>query len=371
MALSNKTDPVEAERRLTEWLGRKLPDADEVRVHGVEVPSASGLSTETILFGASWRSDAVQHDERLVARVEPSGPAVFPSYDLETEFKVIKAVGEQTNVPAPKVLWHEGDPSVLGAPFVVMERLDGRVASDDPPFTTTGWVLELSPEQQATLCDNALRAMTDIHRADWKALGLGFLDRPDLGATALDQQLAYWENTFEWAAEGDSNPTVEAAFDWIAENRPPEDEPLVLNWGDARLGNLLIADDLSVAGVLDWEMVALASPELELGWWLLLLRHHTEGIGAPMPPGFPSREETIARYEELTGHAVKHIDFYEAFAALRLSILMHRAGNMMTAAGLLPRDAPMKLCNPASQLLAKLAGLPAPEGLAQSFIGNR
>ena len=59
------------------------------------------------------------------------------------------------------------------------------------------------------------------------------------------------------------------------------------------------------------------------------------------------------------------------FAALRLSILMHRAGNLMIAAGLLPPDAPMKLNNPASQLLAKLIGAPAPERRAQSFIGNR
>jgi aminoglycoside phosphotransferase (APT) family kinase protein len=352
MALSNKTDPQAAERALATWLSEKQGHA--VRVSGVEIPSEAGLSAETILFEADGRA--------LVARVRPSGAAVFPDYDFAAEFRVLQALGA-TELPVPEVLWHEPDPSWLGGEFIVMERLYGRVPTDDPPFTATGWVLDLTAEQQATLCENALQIMVGVHRADWS--GLDFL------RCGLDEQLEYWQQTFEWAAEGEPNPTVEAAFEWVRENRPADDEPLVLNWGDARIGNMMFADDLSVAGVLDWEMVAIASPELELGWWLFMLRHHTEGIGAPLPPGFPSREHVIARYEELSGHAVRHIDFYEAFAALRLSILMHRAGNLMIGAGLLPPDAPMKLNNPASQLLAKLTGLPAPEGATQSFIGNR
>jgi aminoglycoside phosphotransferase (APT) family kinase protein len=94
-------------------------------------------------------------------------------------------------------------------------------------------------------------------------------------------------------------------------------------------------------------------------------------VGAPLPEGFPSREAFVARYEELTGATVADLHFWEVFAAVRLSALMHRAGNLMIGAGLLPPDAPMKLNNPASQLLAKLLGLPAPEGAAQSFIGTR
>jgi aminoglycoside phosphotransferase (APT) family kinase protein len=370
MALSNQTNPEQAERVLTPWLAAKLPSARGVRVFDAHVPSAAGLSAETILFEAVWSEDGTERRRSLVARVRPAGASVFPDYDFEAEFRVLQAVG-RAGLPVPEALWYEPDASILGGEFIVMERLYGQVPTDDPPFTVTGFVLELSAEQQAALCDNALQVLAKIHAVDWSGAGLDLLDRSELGAAGFDQHLAHWENTFEWAAEGEPNPTVEAAFEWVREHRPTEDEPLVLNWGDARIGNMLFADDMTVAGVLDWEMVSLGSPELELGWWLFLLRHHTEGIGAPLPAGFPTREATIARYEELTGHQVEHIDFYEAFAGLRLSILMHRAGNMMIAAGLLPPDAPMKLNNPASQLLAKLVGLPAPEGAAQSFIGNR
>jgi aminoglycoside phosphotransferase (APT) family kinase protein len=302
--------------------------------------------------------------------VRPNGASVFPDYDFHAEFRVIQALG-RAGLPVPEALWYEPDTSVVGGEFIVTQRCYGQVPTDDPPFTVTGWVLDLAPEQRAALCENAIQVLARIHAVDWHEQGLAFLDRRELGWLGLDQHLAHWENTFEWAAEGESNPTVEAGFEWIRENRPTEEEPIVLNWGDARIGNMMFAKDMSVAGVLDWEMVSLGSPDLELGWWLFLLRHHTEGIGAPLPAGFPTREETIARYEQLTGHQLKHIDFYEAFAGLRLAILMHRAGNLMIDAGLLPPDAPMKLNNPASQLLARLIGAPAPEGAAQSFIGNR
>ena len=372
MALSNRTDPEVAARNLTAWLARKIEGASDVRVSDLRIPSASGLSYETILFDASWRdAGGTERSEALVARVQPIGETIFPERTLELEYRVMKALGEHTSVPVPRMRWLDRDASVLGAPFAVMGRVDGRVPPDDPPFTAAGWVLELGPDEQSRMVENGLAALAKIHAADWRALDLGLLAKPDLGASPLDQQIAWWKRTFAWAAPGEPNPTVEAGFRWVEANRPKETEPIVLNWGDARVGNMIFPDDLSVAAVLDWEMVSLASPELDLGWWLFLFRHHTEGIGMSPPPGFPSRERVIGRYEELSGHRVRHIDFYETFAALRLSVLMHRAGNLMIGAGLLPADAPMKLSNPASQLLAKLLGLPAPTGTVQSYIGNR
>ncbi|HEX3899316.1 MAG TPA: phosphotransferase family protein [Mycobacteriales bacterium] len=370
MALANTRDPQESAAQLSAWLQTKLDGATDVVVTDVETPQASGMSNETLLFTASWNEGGTAKTGRYVARVAPQTAGVFPRYDLVAEQRVMQALNAHSEAPTPATPWVETDESVLGSQFLVMERLDGRVASDDPPFTAAGWVLDLTPEQRAAMCDNALIALAAIHKADYLELGLGFLDRPDLGKTPLDQQIADWTQTYDWAREGEVNPTIASGFEWIAANRPT-DEQTVLNWGDARIGNMLVADDMSINGVLDWEMVTIGSPDQDLGWWLFLLRHHTEGIGMELPAGFPNREQTIARYEELAGNRVDNIDFYEAFAALKLSILMHRAGNMMIAGGMLPPDAPMKFSNPASQLLAKLIGAPAPTGTSQSFIGNR
>jgi aminoglycoside phosphotransferase (APT) family kinase protein len=137
------------------------------------------------------------------------------------------------------------------------------------------------------------------------------------------------------------------------------------------VGNIIFSDDLAPAGVLDWEMVVLASREQDLGWWLFLMRHHTEGVGLPLPAGIPDHGETIDYYERITGHKVRNLDYYEILGGTRLAILMVRAAHMMIAAGMMPPDSPMAQSNPASQLVAKLLDLPAPTGTTTSFIGNR
>lgn len=365
MALSNKT-PDEVRGGLESWLETRIPGA---RITSCTVPAASGMSNLTILFSAETGAG----EEHFVARVAPDGPAVFMQYDLAKEATVMNALAG-IGVRVPVVRWVEQDPSALGAEFLVMERATGRVPADDPPFTATGWVLDdLSDAERRLLCENSLDALATVHDADWKGLGLGFL-APAGGATAdavLDADLDLWTRVYDWARADDVNQTVEAGFAWLRENRPADDREPVLVWGDARIGNMMFADDLTVNAILDWEMVGLGQPDAEVAWWLFLLRHHTEGIGMPYPSGFPTRDEVIARYEQASGRPVPHVDYYEVWAAVRLAVLMHRAGNLMIEIGLLPADAPMKYSNPASQLLASLIGAPAPTGDAQSFIGNR
>jgi aminoglycoside phosphotransferase (APT) family kinase protein len=370
MALTNKIDAERAARNLSKWLATQLDGARDIEVSGVRVPSASGLSTETVLFDTTWNQAGVRRTQGMVARVQPDGPGVFASYDLQKEATVMRALADHTPVPAPKILFYSDDAAVLGSPFLVMARVDGRIPSDDPPFTAAGWVLDLTSEQRAQLWENGLDVLAGIHQVDWRGLGLESLDTPEQGG-GLTAQLEHWEQTFGWAAEGEPNPTIEAALRWLRENQPAHEGEKVLNWGDARVGNLIFGEDLSVAAVLDWEMVCLASREMDLGWWLFLIRHHTEGIGLPLPDGIPDATESIARYERTTGHHVRDLEYYEIFAGTRLAIIMVRAAHMMIDAGLLPPGAPMAQNNPAGQLVAKLLDLPAPTGDTVSFIGNR
>lgn len=368
MALANK-DPEALREGLQQWLARRIPDAADLSIDQLEVPPASGMSNLTVLFSASWSNDAQAISKQFVARVAPEGPAVFPTYDLGKESTVMNALAG-AGLPVPAVHWVEEDPGVLGAPFLVMDRAFGRVPGDDPPFTAAGWVLELTAEERLRLCENSLEAMAAIHNADWRALGLGFLAPTD-GTSVLDAEIATWREFYGWARGGDTNPTVEAAFDWLRDNRPDDPREPVLNWGDARIGNMIFGDGMQANAILDWEMVGLGHPDADLAWWMFILRHHTEGIGMPVPSGFPSRDDIVAIYEKVSGRFIDHLDYYEVWAATRLSIIMHRAGNLMIELGLLPPDAPMKLSNPSSVLLAKLIGVGAPSGEAQSFIGNR
>jgi aminoglycoside phosphotransferase (APT) family kinase protein len=370
MALKNIIDTDLAAKRLADWLASKMPDVQDITVTDVHVPGAGGLSNETVLFTANWQQGGATTTRGMVARVQPDGPGVFPDYDLHKEANVIKALGEHSPVPVPDVYFFEDDPSVFGSPFLVMQRIDGRIPADDPPFTSSGWVLDLTAEQRAQMWHNSIDVLAQIHAADWRELGLDFLDTPE-NHSGLDAGLAQWRRTFEWAAEGEPNPTIEAALRWLEENKPNGDEPKVLNWGDARVGNIIYSDDLVPVAVLDWEMVTLASREQDVGWWLFLMRHHTEGVGLPLPDGIPGHRATVDHYERITGHRLQNLHYYEVLAGTRLSILMVRAAHLMIAAGLMPPDSPMAQSNPASQLVAKLLDLPAPAGATASFIGNR
>lgn len=370
MALKNSIDTQIAEKRLAAWLSDHYPHAEKLRVHDLNIPASAGLSNETVLFAATWEQDGRTRTRELVARVQPEGEGVFPSYDLGKEARVISALHEASIAPVPGIVAYVEDASVLGSPFMVMERVVGQIPSDDPPFTAGGWVLDLTAEQRTRMWENSIDVLAKIHSTDWVGLGLGFLDTVENGSD-LDAQLAYWNRFFEWATEGEPNPNIEYALKWLADNKPRAVSEKVLNWGDARVGNIIYDEGLMPAAVLDWEMVTLGAPEADLGWWFFLERHHTEGIGMPVPEGNPTREQTIARYEAASGRKLADLHYYEVFAGTRLAIIMVRAAHMMIGAGMLPPDAPMALSNPASQLMSKLLELPAPAGATTTFIGNR
>ena len=346
--------------RLATWLAARIPDASDLRLSELRAPQNSGFSNDTLLFEASFARAGSTHHEALVARIRPTGFQVFPEYDMALQFRTLELLAG-TDVPVPRPRWLEQrDASVLGAPFYVMDQVRGRVPPDNPPYHVTGWVTELSPEERAALWWGGIECMAKIHRLDWRAVGFGFLERPERGETALDQQLAYYSEFLRWAADGRAQPTAEAAFAWLAKHRPPG-ERTVLSWGDARIGNILF-DGTKPVAVLDWEMVGLGSPEMDLAWALFLDEHHSSGIGQPRLAGFPSVEETVERYQQLTGFPIRHLHYYRVFAGFRFAVVMMRIAQQCLEYGVMDEATAraFERNNTVTRLLARLLELPEP-----------
>ena len=102
-------------KKFRDWLARTIPNATGVEITPLTSPTTSGFSNETLLCEASWREGAVQRNESLVVRVQPTGYQVFPEYDMGLQFKTMQLLGE-TDVPVPRALWLEASglsPSVL------------------------------------------------------------------------------------------------------------------------------------------------------------------------------------------------------------------------------------------------------------------
>lgn len=352
MPIPQQRDPEETSRLLTAWMRGKMPAASELVLTNLSPPAATGFSNDTLLFDLAWKEGGSECQQGLVARIKPSGYAIFPEYDLQQQFTVMHLLGAHSDVPVPRVFWFEEDTSILGAPFYVMSKIDGRIPGDNPPYHIGGWVTEISPEERRSLWLDGLEVMTRIHKLDWEKLGFGFLDQPQRGARGLAQQLVYYESYLAWAARGKPQPITERAFAWIKTHLPAE-ERIGLCWGDSRIGNMIFHDGKCQA-VLDWEMVCLGDGEQDLAWWLFLDRHHSEGLFSERLPGFPGREETVARYEELLQRRVRYLPFYEMWAGFRFAVIMMRVAQMMIAYEVLPPDSELETNNIVTQLLEKL-----------------
>ncbi|HEX6238182.1 MAG TPA: phosphotransferase family protein [Acidimicrobiales bacterium] len=316
-------------RRLEAWLaGRTAGPPPTVPV--LEGTSATGMSSETLLFDVAWDDGRT---DRLVARVapDPGDVPVFPRYELGHQYAVLRAVGDLTAVPVPAVRWNEPDPSHLGAPFFVMERVDGRVPPDVMPYNFGDSWLYAAPERdQRRLQDAVVAVLAELHAVDRAEERFPFLQRAHPGPTPLRRHVAATRAWYEWAAGDDlRSDLIERLFAWLDHHWPRDEGPTVLSWGDARIGNIIFGDDMAPAAVLDWEMAGLGPRELDVGWLVYSHRIFEDFANALDLPGMPHllrAGDVSATYEQLTDHAIRDLPFYGTYAALQYAIVFLRTG---------------------------------------------
>jgi len=321
----------EVEPALSAWALARF--AEPVAVANVASPG-NGMSSETVLFEV--HNVAEGGIDRYAARLAPLPDLypVFPDYDLELQRKCMDLVRAHTDVPAPEVAFYEPDADWLGTPFLVMRRVEGEAPPDMPPYVFGGWVMDATAEQRRTLQDATVSVLARLHEITPGTHDLSFLAQPQHGASALDQQLGYQRWYYEWARDGVSYPLIERTLAWLDANRPEEGPP-VLNWGDARIGNVLYVD-FEPAAVLDWEMATVGPREVDVAWMIFLdtfFDDLAERFEMPPIPGFMDRDDVVGTYERLTGHTVQALEWFEVLAALRFAIVSVRTSTRGIAYG--------------------------------------
>ncbi|WOC11376.1 phosphotransferase family protein [Gordonia sp. MP11Mi] len=315
----SRRDPEWLRERLDAWLKKRA--GPHAQVTAVDIPSANGMSSETLLVSAVI--DGI--DQALVARVAPmpDSDPVFDSYDLDGQFQLIRHIAEHTEVPVPRLWWSEPDPAPLGAPFFVMNRVDGEVPPDVMPYTFGSWVSEGTPDQQQRLVTESVGVLAKIHAAPLPSVGVPVIAS---GEDPLRAHVGRLREFYRWASEGRAGaPLIERGFAWVDKHMPEQSEP-VLCWGDARIGNI-VYDDYSPAAVLDWEMATIGPRELDIAWMIFIHRFFqdiTELAGMAGLPDFLTRDDVSAEYERQTGHAPADLDFYTLYAALIHAVIMYR-----------------------------------------------
>jgi aminoglycoside phosphotransferase (APT) family kinase protein len=311
-------------KKLEAWFSQRRNTA--VEVSDLKIPEGTGMSNVTLLFDTRWVENGETQTEPCVGRLQPEiEKPVFPDYDLSLQYKVMETLSEQTDIPAPDMRGLEMDRSVLGVPFYIMKKTEGRIPTDMPPYNMDGWMMhDTSLEQRENLWNAGLDTMARFHQLDYEALGFAFLDQPGLGETPLSQQLQYWQNYLDWAMEGRGHVICEAALEWLWANQPAN-EMTRLCWGDSRIGNIIFTQDCSaVAAVLDWEMAVLGNPLQDLAWYCYIDSTFADGLGMPRLEGLPSYEATVERWRKATGYPVDDYDYYRIFAGMRYGLILSR-----------------------------------------------
>ena len=322
-------DPGAMREQFEQWLGATLPPGSRPRVLALTSPESNGMSSETLLVDAAWTEDGTEVTRRLVARVEPPATdyPVFTTYDLDMQFRVIRLVSEHTDVPVPATHWYEPDPTVLGGAFFVMDRVDGLVPPDVMPYTFgDNWVFDATDDARRTIQDSAVRTMAGIHSITPADHDLGFLELDQPGATALERNLNHWKAYLEWVVGDERSSLLDDCFAWLTDHLPTDASADALSWGDGRIGNMMFRDNHVVA-VLDWEMAAVAPPEVDLGWMCylhLFFQDLAVQLGAPGLPDMFRPADVRATYTAASGQEPGDLTWHIAYAAMRHGVIMRR-----------------------------------------------
>lgn len=337
--------------RFARWFGEREEIDEVVRCRATR-PRHGGMSSTTLLVHADCVVDGAERGEDLVVRVDAPLP-LFPDDDAARQAGILRALAT-SDIPVPTVRFVEPDPGVLGRPFLVTERVVGRIPADDPPYQISGWLADATPAEQARVQHQALATLARINTTEAEDVGLETLRRVG-GRDALASDIEYWDRYLDWAADGERVAVVDEALARCRSERPATDDAS-LCWGDARLGNLVFDDRGEVAAVLDWEMATVGPLGLDLGWMLfaeVTAQHWLEPL-----PGFRSIADAAGDYAAMLGVDIE-LDWYLAWGGLRAAAVLVRLAHRARLAG--DADAWRAASdNPVTTVLCDRLGFPEP-----------
>lgn len=262
----------------------------------------------------------VRRDGAEVVLRRPPRPPVPPSaHDVIREARIMSALA-QTAARVPAIVAICEDPTVIGAPFYLMEKLDGFVIADEMPSELD------SPADRRRIGAELVDALVEVHAVDWRAAGLEGLARP---AGYLERQLSRFRKLWEHNRTRDLDG-VERTATWL-ERRMPESPPPTVVHGDYRLGNVMFGDRprAELRAIFDWEMATIGDPLADLGYMCALWVDRGDAShgmyelgGVTRLPGFPRRAELIERYASRSRREIGDIVWYQVLALWKSAIFM-------------------------------------------------
>ena len=287
----------EAERNSREPLLVLDPLIEFLAANGLDAPE----DVTAVPIGEGHSNVTFSLSTGVVVRRPPRGPLPPSAHDVLREARLLRAL-ERTPVRVPKVLAVCDDESVIGAPFYVMEEVQGDVITDSMPEPLD------TPDERGRVADELIDSLVELHSVDWTAVGLEGFGKP---TGYLERQLRRFTGLWEHNRTREV-PEVEEVGSWLAANMP-DSPPATIVHGDYRLGNTMFASrsPARLVAILDWEMATIGDPLADVGYMMIHWTRPGDEQGrfnlhsVTTLDGFPSREELIERYEQRSGRSMQ------------------------------------------------------------------
>jgi aminoglycoside phosphotransferase (APT) family kinase protein len=283
--------------------------------------TTAALTVTPVVGGGSCEAFAIDRgDDRWILRRSPRHVNVASAHDVLREYKILDAIKDEPVSIARPILSCD-DAGVFGAPFFVMERIEGSAILTHVPEQWAD-----APELHGRALEELVDALVAIHAVDWRALGLGDLAHD---GEYLPHQITRWLAQLA-SYQGRKLSSAARVAEWLNAHLPP-DQPSALFHGDYKLDNVLFAPESPprIAAVVDWEMAGIGDPLVDLAW-ALIFHPGPDGtihLGVTKEPKFaiealPDRRQIIERYAHKSGRDTASIGWYDVFARWKLAIAL-------------------------------------------------
>jgi len=253
-------------------------------------------------------------DATYVLRRPPPGLKIAKAHDMIREFRVLQALEKAGYSKMPHPISACEDESVIGAPFFLMEKVEGMILRNRPPA-------EATPEFFQKLSQSALDVLIELHSLELSESGLGALGKPEGYA---QRQVQGWAERFQKAKMSEVS-SIEEAFQWLQVSLPAESDVAFIH-NDFKYDNLVISTTGEVQAVLDWEMATVGDPLMDLGTTLAYWAEAEDEdilkmFNLSYVPGNFTRRELIAYYGAKTGRDMREMNFYYVFGLCKVATI--------------------------------------------------
>jgi aminoglycoside phosphotransferase (APT) family kinase protein len=289
-----------------------------LRAH--DIGKNGGLNVEQFPAGSSNLTYLIKAgDDEFVLRRPPFGNTVKSAHDMNREFSVLSKLSA-VYPPAPKPILFCDDESVIGSEFYLMERRKGLIVRGRSPI-----ILESSSDLQRAVCRSFIDNLAQLHSLDYRAAGLGELGHPE---GYPRRQVEGWTKRY-FAAKTDELPELEAAVEWLNMHIPAESGAGLVH-NDYKFDNIMLepGDLTKIVAVLDWEMVTVGDPLMDLGTTLGYWMSREAGVEMLNMPFNPrvlmeniSRRELAEMYARASGRDLSDILFYYVFGTFKIAVI--------------------------------------------------